>query len=243
MSAPDDRTIQIRLKTPFPLLPDDVDALNLLAITELRLGKPESGEAHLEQALRKSPAHLKSSVALAQARLARRDVNGAEVALKQASAQNPKSPDPLVYLGEFYLALGRTAEAEQQFHRALGIDAKHGPALLALGAMQVRAGQQQQAEQTYKQVSTLPEKRYRPIHALFLYQSGRRDEAVPEFERLVKEDSTDRDARTRLVSAYLSAGRVGARWTRRRWTWTWMPCCSAVGSIWVLQSIPKRKLI
>src|ERR1039458_1613547 len=50
-------------------LPDDVDALNVLSVTELRLGKPESAEAHLEQALRKSPTHLRSSVALAQVRL------------------------------------------------------------------------------------------------------------------------------------------------------------------------------
>ena len=48
------------------VLPDDIDALNVLAVTELRLGKPESAEAHLEQALRKSPSHLRSSVALAQ---------------------------------------------------------------------------------------------------------------------------------------------------------------------------------
>src|ERR1035441_9235183 len=62
-------------------LPDDVDALNVLAVTELLLGKPESAEAHLERALRKSPSNLKSSVVLAQTRLSRKDVAGAEQAL------------------------------------------------------------------------------------------------------------------------------------------------------------------
>ncbi len=191
------------------LLPNDVEALNLLAFTELRLGKPESAEAHLEQALQKAPDSLKSSVALARARLARRDVKGAEDALRQAVAQSPKSPDPLVVLGEFYLALGRTAESEQEFRRALQIDPKHGPALLDLGAMQVRAGQNQLADQTFQQLSALPDKRYKPAHALFLFQSGKREGALAEFEKLAKEDPADREARTRLVTAYLALKRTG----------------------------------
>jgi len=198
-----------RTQDVLTLLPEDTDALDVLAFTELRLGKPDSAEAHLEQALRKSPSHLKSSVALAQARLARKDVAGAEEALKQAAAQAPKSPEPAVYLGGFYLALGRTAEAEKEFRHALEIDPNHGPALLALGAMQVRAGQSEQAEQTYRLVAALPEKQYKPMHALFLFQSGKGDQAVAEFEKLAKDDPADRNVRTDLVRAYLAMNRVG----------------------------------
>src|ERR1017187_10164108 len=92
---------QKRTQDVLVLLPDDIEALNVLAITELRLGKPESAEAHLEQALRKSPSHLKSSVALPQTRMARKDVAGAEEALMQAAAEATKSPEPRVYLGGF----------------------------------------------------------------------------------------------------------------------------------------------
>ena len=200
---------QKRTQGVLSLLPGDAEALNVLAITELRLGKPESAEAHLEQALKKSPTDLKSSVILAQTRLARKDTAGAEEALKQAVAKAPKSPEPSVYLGGFYLALGKTAEAEQQFRHALQIDPKHGPALLALGGMQVRAGQNEQAEQTYRQVSGLPDKQYRPIHALYLFQTGKRDQAIVEFEKLFKQDPADRNVRTDLVKAYLSLNRVG----------------------------------
>jgi tetratricopeptide (TPR) repeat protein len=200
---------QKRTQDVLTLMPENTDALNVLASTELRLGNPASAEAHLEQALRSSPTSLKSSVALAQTRLARKDVAGAEEALKQAATQAPKSPEPRDYLGGFYLALGRTAEAEQEFRRALQIDPKHGPALIALGAMQVRAGQQQQAEQTYRQISSLPEKQYKPIHALYLLQSGKGDQAIAEFEKLAKTDPEDRDFRTDLVRAYLSRNRVG----------------------------------
>jgi tetratricopeptide (TPR) repeat protein len=190
------------------LLPGDPDALDALALTELKLGKPESAEVHLEQALKTSPRHLQSSVALAQARLARKDTAGAEAALKQAVAQAPRSPEPRIYLGGFYRALGKTAEAEQEYRHALEINPKYGPALLVLGALQVRAGQSEQADRTYQQLSALPEKPYKPMHALFLFRSGKRDQAVAEFEKLFKADPADRTLRTDLVSAYLALNRV-----------------------------------
>jgi len=200
---------QRRTQDVLKLLPEDADALNVLAVTELKLGQPASAEAHLEEALQKSPSNLKSSVALARTRLARKDVAGAEEALKQAAAQAPKSPEPRVYLGGFYQALGRTPEAEQEFRRALEIDPKHGPALLALGAIQVRAGHPEQAEQTYRLVAALPLKQYKPIHALYLFQSGKSAQAVAEFEKLAKDDPADRNLRTYLVRAYLATNRVG----------------------------------
>jgi len=200
---------QKRSQDVLNLLPDNIEALHILALTELRLGNPQSAEAHLRQALQKAPSDLKSSMALALARFARKDMAGAEEALKQAVVQAPKSPEPSLSLGGFYLALGKTAEAEQQFRHALQIDPKHGPTLLALAALQARAGQAEQAEQTYRQVSALPDKRYRPIHALYLYQSGKSDQAIAEFQKLAKDDPADRNLRTDLVSAYLALNRVG----------------------------------
>jgi tetratricopeptide (TPR) repeat protein len=75
--------------------------------------------------------------------------------------------------------------------------------------MQVRAGHPDLAEQTYRRLSALPDKRYKPLHALFLFQSGKRDQALAELEKLSKDDPDDRDARTRLVTAYLALNRVG----------------------------------
>ena len=200
---------QKRVLDVLAALPDDIDALNVLAVTELRLGKPESAEAHLEQALRKSPGHLKSSVALAQIRLMRKDPAGAEEVLKQAAAQAPKIAEPSVYLGGFYLAQGKTAEAEQQFRQALAINPNHGPALMSLAAMQEKARQTDQAEQTYRKVAALPDRQYKPIHAKYLYNSGKRDQAVAEFEKLLAADPTNRDLRTELITAYLALNRVG----------------------------------
>jgi cytochrome c-type biogenesis protein CcmH/NrfG len=44
---------QKRARDVLAVLPDDLDALDILSITDLRLGKPESAEAWLEQALRR----------------------------------------------------------------------------------------------------------------------------------------------------------------------------------------------
>ena len=199
---------QKRSQEALNLAPEDIEALNVLAIAELRLGNPRSAEAHLDQALRRSPGDLRSSIALAQTKLAQKDVGGAEEVLKQAAA-HARTPEPAVHLGGFYLALGKSAEAEQQFRRALQIDPKHGPALIALGSIQVHAGQAELADQTYRQVSALPEKQYRAAHALYLFESGKREQALAEFEKLAKADPTDRNVRTNLVRTYLALNRVG----------------------------------
>jgi tetratricopeptide (TPR) repeat protein len=188
--------------------PDSTEALNTLAFAELRLGRPQDAEKHLREALEKAPADLQSSISLARLRLAGKDAKGAESVLKRAVDANPKAASPLITLAEFYIASGRDAEAEQRLYSALKIDPENGSALLSLGGMQSRAGQNERAEQTYKQVSRRPEKQYKPIYALYLFQAGKRDAAIAEFEKLAKTDPADRDARTRLVSAYLAAQRV-----------------------------------
>jgi tetratricopeptide (TPR) repeat protein len=190
------------------LLPEDPDALSALGIAELRLGNLESAQSYLERAVSKTPDHVKSWAVLAQVKVARKDVAGAENALLQACAKAPKSPEARNSLGEFYLSHGRAPEAERQFREALSIDPKNGPALMQLGAMQVKAGQTDQAEQTYRQIAALPEKQYAPAHAEFLFRSGKRDEAVSEFEKLVAADPEDRNLRTGLVDAYLVLNRA-----------------------------------
>ena len=77
-------------------------------------------------------------------------------------------------------------EAEQQFRQALTIDPKNGTALMELAAMQVKAGQTDQADQTYRQAAALPGRQYKLVHAEFLFRSGKRDQAVAEFEKLAR---------------------------------------------------------
>lgn len=187
--------------------PDDVDALNTLALTELRLGKPEEAAAHLERALAHLPGGIASSALLMRARLAEGDAQGAEEALQQCFRQSPQSAQLALAMGRFYLVTRRPREAEEQFRRAIGIDPRYGAAWLDLGMTVFHAGRNGEAGQIFKQAAALPGRNYKPAYAIFLLETGQRDAAIRELERLAREDPTDRAARTRLVKMYLVAGR------------------------------------
>ncbi len=202
------RYAEKRAQELLSLSPDNPDALNALALAELRLGRPEDATRHLQQALADFPKHLNAAVTLANAKLALKDLAGAEEVLKKVAEQTPAKAEPALALGRFYLVVGKPAEAEVQFRRAVAIDPKFGQALLDLGRFQYGAGQKAQAEQTFRRLSAFREKQYRPWHAMFLFNEGQRDAAITEFEKLAREDPKDRDARTRLVSAYLAANRA-----------------------------------
>ncbi len=188
-------------------LPNNADALNTLAMTELRLGKPEDAAWHLELALARLPGDLESSALLMRARLSQGDVKGAEEALQQCFRKSPQSAEVALVMGRFYLVTHRPQQAEEQFRRALGIDPNYGPALLDLGMTLFHGGRKDEAGPIFKQMAGLPEKSYKPVYAIFLLETGQRDAAIAELERLAKEDPDDRTARTRLVKMYLVAGR------------------------------------
>lgn len=191
--------------------PSNVEALNTLAMTELRLGKPEEAGEHLEQALRRVPGDLESSALLMRTRLSQGDVQGAERAMQECFRKSPESAPVALVMGRFYLVTHRPQLAEEQFRRALRIDANYGAALLDLGMTLFHAGEKpgrrDEAGEIFKRVAALPGKNYKPVYAIFLLEAGQRDAAVAELERLATEDPTDRTARTRLVKMYLMSGR------------------------------------
>ena len=199
---------QKRLEQMLQDAPDDVDALHALAFTELKLGEPEDAIQHLTRAIALAPQDLLVAVSMAEAKLRQKDVKGAEEVLVKASQNSPKSADAVVSLGRFYVSQNRGTEAEQQFQRALSLDPNNADALLDLARLQDRAGRKQEAEQTFKRLSGLPGKTFKPIHAIFLFQEGRRDEAIREFEKLTKDAPDDRQVRTRLIAAYQATNRV-----------------------------------
>lgn len=188
--------------------PEDPDALNALALTELKLGRVQDGMEHLSAVLAKDPRKFASSLLLAKAKWAQHDAQGVEDVLKQARDQDPKASTPLVALGSFYASQDKLAEAEQQFQRALQVSPQDGPAMANLGMLQRQLGRNQEAENSFRRLSTSPDAAYRPMLAVFFFELGRRDEAIREFERLSKADPADRQSRTRLITAYRAVNRV-----------------------------------
>jgi tetratricopeptide (TPR) repeat protein len=176
------------------------DMLNTLAFTELKLGNPQDAIDQFQKALVMAPGELFAAVMLARAKLSVHDVQGAEAALQKACAEMPKSADARKYLGEFYVRLNRLADADKAFRDALTIEPKNGATLLDLGLLEIAQGRKDEAEKHFKQLIEIEQ--YQSTYGIFLYQSGRGDEAIREFERLVKENPDNRQMRTNLIIAY-----------------------------------------
>lgn len=187
---------------------NSTEVLNSLALTELKLGKTDNAAQDLSLVLENAPQELASSILLAQTKLRQHDLKGAEEVLIKACEAAPKSATPRVALGQFYAAQGRVPEAEEQFQRALTIDSKSGQALINLASLQRSTGRKQEAEQTFRRLAAAGDGRYQAVYAQYLFQEGRRDEAIREYERLSKAAPDNRMARTQLVAAYDAANRT-----------------------------------
>jgi len=194
-----------RLKAILEHTAGSTEALNTLAFTELKLGNPQSAVQILEQVLAESPGEISSAVLLAQTKLQAKDEKGAEAVLVKACKDSPKSADVRRYLAELYIAWRRMPEADAQLRQALEIDPKNAEALADLARLQLTLGQKAEAEQNFKRLTG--HEGYQSLYATFLFQDGRSDEAIREFERLAKDNPQDRAARTRLVVAYRSLKR------------------------------------
>jgi len=197
-----------RLQSILTASPDNLEAIDTLAINKWEMGKPDDAEKLLEGALEKSPADLRSSIMLSRMKLGQRDFDGAEEVLKKAVASAPRSPQAGLALGMLYVRLNQGEKAERAFRQALQADPKYGPALMGLAAVQTAGNRLEEAERTLRQAATLPEGTYAPMHANFLFQIGKQDLALAEFAKLAKDHSGDRIARARLLGAYLAMNKV-----------------------------------
>ena len=195
----------LELRDTAPVTPEMLDTL---AYTELRLGKTGDAVQMLEDLLAKNPGESTAALLLARTKLVAKDVKGAEEVLQKALAASPKTAQPHVILGDFYRITNRPGDAETQYRAALNLDPNNVPALYSLADGLYGLGRIQEAEAALQRLAAVPESPYSSIYALFLLRQGRREEAVREFERLAKQNSNDRAARTRLVSAYQMAGRT-----------------------------------
>src|SRR5579863_2105394 len=187
--------------------PNNADALRTLAVTDLRLEDAGDAVEHLEQALATAPQDLNSSILLARVKLQANDAAGAEEVLVKSVADAPRSPERPLILGRFYQFIHKPADAEKQFRHALELDPKYGPALVALGPLLYADGRRDEAERIFQRASALPDKQYRPLHAIFLLQSGKTEAGIRELYQQYKADVQERGPRSRLVAAYLTLGR------------------------------------
>jgi tetratricopeptide (TPR) repeat protein len=181
------------------------DALNALAVTELRLGKSEQAQQALLEATSKFPAQMTSALILAGVELKNKDIKGAEQALKNLAQNAPQVADVHTVLASFYTSQNRPVEAENELRQALAITPNSESALAQMAALDLATGKKDDAGQIYERLSQSSDKRFQPLYGLFLFQTGRKEDAIREFDRLAKADN--RTARTCLIAAYMSLNR------------------------------------
>lgn len=188
--------------------PGNPDALDAMALADLRLGNREEGLELLEQAAKKAPDHLQTAEMLVAARLAQNDKAGAEQILKAAIAKAPDSLNGHLMLGAFYLLVGKNQAAEQELRGVLQSDPNNALALLDLATVFNNEGRKNEAEDMYRRLSTGPTNPYRSAYGSYLFRIGKQKEGVAEFERLAKIDAKDNNVRARLVAAYIATKRI-----------------------------------
>src|ERR1035438_8894941 len=98
---------QARLHLIVASSPDNLEAINALAIAEWRLGETDTASKLLEETLEKFPANLRSAISLERMKLRQKDVSGAEAVLQKAAASAPQSPLPMLALGQLYVVLNQ----------------------------------------------------------------------------------------------------------------------------------------
>lgn len=197
---------QNRLKALMNSAAETSDMINVLALTELKMGNVDNAVQYYERVLARSPGESNAALMLARARLSQKDPKGAEEVLRKACESAPNSTELRVILSELYITLGKMPAAQAELEQALKIDPNYAWALLDLARLNLTLGRKDVAEQQFKRLSAMDG--YGEIYATFLHQENRRGEAIQEFERLAKQSPDDRQARTHLVAVYRLAGRA-----------------------------------
>ncbi len=193
-----------RAKLALAASTNNADAIATLAFAELRLGKTESAEKRLQEIIDKSPQALKAAVVMANLRMAQNDPKAAEAIIKRSVEANSKSWEAWFSMSRFYMLTKRLPEAEAATRKVIELDPGNELALQDLAGMQIAMQKTADAAETYRKLAEHPSKKYLSVHAVYMFQQGKRDEAVKELEQLYKNNSKNRTIRTQLVAAYLS---------------------------------------
>jgi tetratricopeptide (TPR) repeat protein len=196
-----------RLKSLSVSAPEDVDVLTALAVTEWNMARRDEAEKHLREVFQKHPERTDASVGLARMKFEKGDFDAAEQILKTA-AQTASAGDIWVALAEFYFARQRDNEGAAALSKALEIDGSNAAALLDMAALHLRSGDTAAAERAYQRISGLKDPRYKPLHALFVFQSGDRLRAAGELEEMSRRNPGNRFIRNALFAVYVRSQRL-----------------------------------
>ncbi len=165
--------------------PSHPDALHLLGVLALQVGRPEAAIEQIGKALQSHPDSPDFLNNYGEAcRLTRRYAEAA-VALRRALALRPSFPEAYNNLGNVFKEQGELAVAQECYRNALALRPAYPEALSNLGTVLLDGGDAAQASECYRQALALrpdyPEACYNLGNSL--KAEGRQDKAAAVYRR------------------------------------------------------------
>ena len=187
--------------------PKDKDASNALAIAKFKLGEREEAEALLSDLLAGGQAPIAAVINASLMRLYQRDSKGALEILAKQEARFPQSIELALAIGRLAAALGDRALAEAQFQRATRIAPQDPRAWLGLGTCYAQTSQPERALAALDVAGKIPNGKAAHVAAGYLWQIGRKDEAVSRLAVLHQANLRDSEARARYAQVLRFSGK------------------------------------
>lgn len=171
---------------------DDADICNNLGVIYSGLGRTNDAIKYFEIAVSLDSTDALGMTNLAQEHLRNNAVGKALPLLRRADSLQPNHRTILFELGNAHAAAGIYDSAEVYYDRSLKAEGGSAQLHYFMGVVQQRLGKTAEAEKNFRQTLT-----YAPDHldclqalGMVLYSERRYTEAIEQFDRAVKIDST-----------------------------------------------------
>jgi tetratricopeptide (TPR) repeat protein len=195
------------------------EAFMLLADVRSAQKRYEDAKAELERAIKLNPDKVEPHLALARFYERRAGEQGtneagalkaqADAAFKTALAKNPQSAPARLAYGDFLYAGGHSAEAEQQLLQAFQHDPQNKLVLVAVRRFYENQFRYDEAEKYLaRQIELEPDKVAGRAQIIDLHaRAGRNEQAIGEYQQLLKDHPDFQRGYARLAELLLAQGR------------------------------------
>jgi tetratricopeptide (TPR) repeat protein len=193
--------------------PDDPFYLEVLAVAELQLGRPDAALPAVERILAAGPSRGSAEQLLLQIGELRYNQGQRETGLRlmQRSLELKPTAEGFHLLASLHGAAGRRDEERAALERALAIDPRYAPARLDRAVRLAQQGQRAEAraelQRIVKDSPYFAKAQYN--YGAFLLEEGATEQALPLFERAVTLEPGYAKARYATIALRLRLGRRG----------------------------------
>jgi Flp pilus assembly protein TadD len=187
--------------------PKDKDTSNVLAIAKFKLGERGEAEALLSDLLASGQAPITAVINASLMRLYQRDIQGCAWNPGQTGSQISTVDRVGTGDGKIGHSAGDRSLAEAEFQRATRIAPQDPRAWSGLGSFYAQTSQPEKALAAFEAAGKIPNGEVAHVAAGYLWQIGRKDEAVSRLAALHQANLRDSQARARYAQVLHLSGK------------------------------------